>query len=507
MSGKPVFLLLCLLGFGTLSWSQIGFNKFYNQYSVIDNFARMVIDNDTIICIGIAYDTTISPSPQQILMVKLDTFGNVIQTKLYKDSLNGYLSINYITGDIIQTSDGYFAFAVAVFGRSSMQIIQLDNSLNVKSAFEYSIGDNYNEFYEQILEMPDGGFMIAGNASRPNLKKDGFVRRIDKDGNVLWFKYYGDYDKDESFRCMAKVSDNRIVLGGSNGPDFNNSQTARAGLWAIDSNGVVLDSWVGPNDPNLIVIIGLLPTPDGGFVANGRTYWGEGDWGSMVQVSLLKFDAALELQWLQHIGPNNSGYNGIYDMIPTPDGHYLVAGQRTAYGDLSLPSDDWGGWLYKFSEQGDSIWSRADNAPPGYDATGAFVYGGVGVLSSGSIVAGGKGDIDDKFVGWVVKVTADGCMDTLFCYTSGLEEPSGETGLRVFPNPTTGLIEINIPPHHGGRLVVYNAHGQKVTAHRLASGSLEIMLNLEHQPSGLYWAVFNDQAGKVLGSSRISIQR
>ena len=484
MSQKSCILLLAILGLNTLGWSQPGFNKIYSQYSGFDDFSRVIVENDTIFCIGATYDTTISPSPLQVLMVKMDTFGNIIQSKLYKDSLNGNLSMNITTGNIIKTAQGYFAFPVAVFGRASIQILQINRLLEVKSVFEYPVGENYNEFYEQIPEMSDSGFMIAGDASRPNLKQDGFVKRIDKYGNVLWFKYYGEMNKDESFRCMVKVSENRFVVGGTIGPNFNDLENIRAGLWAIDSNGVVIDTWVGPNNPNLIVITGLLPASDGEFVAYGRTYLGEGSWGSKVQISLMKFNASLQLQWLKHIGPNSSNYNGSYDMIPTQDGNFIMAGMRTSYGDLTAPSEDWGGWLYKFSDQGDSIWSRADNAPPGYTPTGQYAYGGVGELSSGSIVAGGEGDIVNKFVGWVVKVTADGCMDTLFCQTSKSEKVVVPTGVSLSPNPANNatLIRFAQPSSNGFQLVLYDLAGRILLKQQILAGLLEHTVQLSEYP-------------------------
>jgi hypothetical protein len=508
MSQKSCILLLASLGFNTLAWSQPGFNKLYSQYSGIDNFSRLIVDNDTIICIGVAYDTTISPSPQQVLMVKTDTFGNIIQSKLYKDSLNGYLSMDITSGNIIKTSQGYFTFAVTVFGRASIQIIQIDKTLEVKSTFEFPIGDNYVDFYEQIIEIVNGGFMIAGNTMRSNQKEDGFIRRIDKYGNVLWFKYYGEMNKDESFRCMVKVSENRFVVGGSIGPNFNDGENTRAGLWAIDSNGVVLDTWVGPNNPNLIVITGLLPASDGGFVACGRTYLGEGSWGSKVQISLMKFNASLQLQWLKHIGPNSSNYNGSYDMIPTQDGNFIMAGMRTSYGDLTAPSEDWGGWLYKFSDQGDSIWSRADNAPPGYTPTGPYAYGGVGELSSGSIVAGGEGDIDNKFVGWVVKVTPDGCMDTLFCQTSKSEEVVVPTSIHLSPNPANNAAQIRFAQSSsdGSQLLLCDLAGRILLNQQIPAGVLEQTIQLSEYPSGWYFVTLLENGRVVLREKLVLIR-
>ncbi|MBX2891996.1 MAG: T9SS type A sorting domain-containing protein [Saprospiraceae bacterium] len=182
-------------------------------------------------------------------------------------------------------------------------------------------------------------------------------------------------------------------------------------------------------------------------------------------------------------------------MTRTPDGHYLVAGRRTAYGDLAQPSGgDWGGWLYKFTEQGDSLWSRADNAPAPHVPGGEFAYGGVGILSSGSVVAGGLGTLSTQFVGWVVKVTADGCMDTVFCAAVGAGEPPSRvldaSLLSIAPNPARATVSLALEGEAVGdrpvRFSIHNLLGQEVWSARSASGREEVWLS--GWPAGAYIA-------------------
>ncbi|MBN8678888.1 MAG: T9SS type A sorting domain-containing protein [Chitinophagales bacterium] len=484
--------------------AQLGFNKVYQQYPGVDMFSRIIVANDTIFAVGVAYDSTEVPSPQQVLMTKTDTFGNIIKTKLYRDSLDEFLTMSFLFGNILHTSKDFIAFPVFVFGRNAYQIIQINTALEVQSIFEYPIGDNKNEFYEQLLEMPDGGFMIAGSAQRSNLKQDGFVRRVDKHGNLLWEKYYGELTKDEIITCISQTDENQFIIGGSVGPDFNNSSIIKAGIWVIDSNGTVINTWIGPQSPDFLVIRGMLTTPDGGVIAHGRTYWGEGPWGSKVQICLMKFNESLQYEWFKHIGPSSSNYNGVYDMTATPDGHYLLAGQRTSYGDFSMPSDDWGGWLYKFSAQGDSLWSRADNAPPGMNATGEYAYGGVGLLSSGSVVAGGKGDIDDKFVGWIVKVSANGCMDSLDCLISAVESVEEMGEIEVFPNPANQTLQITRRAgEKSAQLRIIGLTGT-LEEYTIPQGQTITVFSTIHLPNGLYTVVMMDE-GKVVARQKVVI--
>ena len=62
--------------------AQLGFNKVYQQYPGVDMFSRIIVANDTIFAVGVAYDSTEVPSPQQVLTTKTDTFGHIIKTKL-----------------------------------------------------------------------------------------------------------------------------------------------------------------------------------------------------------------------------------------------------------------------------------------------------------------------------------------------------------------------------------------------------------------------------------------
>lgn len=499
-------LMMCL--WQTTSIAQPGFNRIYDASSIGNKqFHKILVDQDTVIALGVGYETN---TPQGIALAKLDSSGNLLAQNFILDSLGDFLSTDFLWGDFFKTSQGHYAFPAVALNRGSYLLIQIDKNLAVKSIFEFGTPQGTSTpFDEAIVQLDDGGFFICGHISRQNQKRDGFVRRVDKNGNVLWFKYYGDYTKEEMFTCIARVSNNRFVLGGGLGPNATDPYALRAGLWAIDSNGTVTDTWVGPQDPNLIILRGMLPRPEGGFIAHGRTYWGEGDWGSKVQVSLAGFDADLQMQWLRHIGPSSSNYNGAYDMMRTADGHYLLAGERTAYGDLSEPSGgDWGGWLHKFNSVGDSLWSRADNAPDGLVPTGAYTYGGLGALSSGSIVAGGRGDIENKFTGWVVKVTADGCLDTLFCQGQSAvgEVPVGQGSLR--PNPSSGEVEwvFPAPAAPGTVLCVYDLWGRRVLELDVSVGSASHRLWLSALPNGCY-ILHTTVQGRITGRQRLVLAR
>jgi hypothetical protein len=495
---KPCFLLLAILGLNTWAWSQPGFNRIYDA-TIIGNksFDKVFVDQDTIFALGVGYQLN---SPQGLTLAKIDSFGNLVAQNLILDPLGDHLTMDFLWGNVIKTSQGYYAFPAIALGRGARLLIQIDQDLQVKSIFEFSLptGD-LSEFDNVILETQDGGFLIVGDVQRPNLKLDGFMRRIDSLGNLLWFKYLGGYLTGEYISFASQVDNNRFLLSGGG--------QAKGTLWLVDSIGVLLEQ-KNIQAPNLTNIGDHIRISDGGFIAEGSRYLGEGEWGSKIQPVLMKFDSTLQLEWLKNVGPSTSNFNTFLDLAKTLEGQIIAAGSRTAYGDPSVPGTDWGGWLFKFSEQGDSIWSRADNAPLGYDATGGFQYGGVGILSSGSIVAGGLGEVDNKLVGWVVKVTADGCMDTLFCQTSKSEEVVVPTSVHLSPNPANNAAQIRFaqPSSDGSQLLLCDLAGRILLNQQIPAGVLEQTIQLSEYPSGWYFVTLLENGRVVLREKLVVIR-
>lgn len=494
-----ICFLLFSVGFSVSTQAQPGFNKIYDFDLPTNHFRKLIVDNDTIIAYAMAFTDSV-PTGQGLLLAKMDSAGQVISYRLLQDSLDGILSVDFSWGQMIKTADGDYAFTAVNLSRGYSWLVEIDKNLETKRIYEFADTVDKVEFYDNIIQLSDG-YLISGFIQRQNLKIDGFARRIDKAGNTLWFKYYGQYNADESIQAMVRISDNRFVLGGSVGPDFNNSETARAGLWVIDTNGNVVKTWVAPDEPDLIVIRTLLSSPDEGLIAHGRIYLGEGQWGSRVQETLLKFDSTLQVEWMRQVGPVTSNVNSFWDMAATPDGHYIAAGSRTTYFDPLIDDGDWGGWLFKFTEQGDSLWSLAINLRHEFSTATSHIFGGVGTLSSGNIIAGGQAIINGQYVGWVVKVTAEGCLDTIFCNIVPAVEPplAKEDLLKIWPNPADESIQLEMSRgiFWGAMITLFNLQGQMVQRQAVAENQEMVVLHTASLPDGVYFVEVRSGRGAV----------
>ncbi|MCC7505502.1 MAG: hypothetical protein IT259_09380 [Saprospiraceae bacterium] len=281
---------------------------------------------------------------------------------------------------------------------------------------------------------------------RPNHKYDAFARRIDNEGNTLWFHYYGQYEQDDIMLGMTQLNDSLFAITGANAPDFSIVEDTRLKIWMIDSNGQIQVNWSGSDDLLAMGIFDLEIVPSGGYIAFSRTFSGYNQWDDyQLQPTLIKFDDDLQIEWIKRFGPAHSSFSIWHDMKPTPDGNYIGAGRVAPY-DLADLNAHLYGWLYKFTPEGDSIWARADlSTIPYQSGIDDNVFGGVDFLSSGSIVAGGNSYINGQLYGWIIKVTPDGCIDTLLCQPSAArpEPEPGQKRLRLSPNPADGEVSID----------------------------------------------------------------
>ena len=79
-----------------------------------------------------------------------------------------------------------------------------------------------------------------------------------------------------------------------------------------------------------------------------------------------------------------------------------------------------------------------------------------------------------------------------------------ERGLSVWPNPTSGVITVQVPG--AGSLVVYNMMGQHVATYKVASGATDVRLPAE-LAGGVYMGVYKADEGGALQTVRVMVER
>ena len=493
--------ILMLLWVG-ISWpglSQPVFNRAYDYGLPRNQFRNLIVHNDTIVCYGMARTDT-PPYRQCLFVARVDSSGMNLDHTLVCDPLGGTLDMDINWADMIHTADGGYAMTAGTVTRNDGAFVKLRSDLSVEFVREYRDTINFVEFYNAVTELPDG-YLLGGYVQTPNYLIEPFLRRVDRQGNTIWLSYYGEYTEYDLLSSNYKINDSLIVFVGGYSKDEN--LLSGRGPWIVFINpldGEVQQEW-RPSESPIEILHYIRPLPGNKWFLYGK---------KSLQVNPLRaspfwaiVDSAFNVLDMRFFGPGMLVANFLWDIEPTPDGNFIAAGEVDALDPNTEPAQVYG-WLYKVSPGMDSLWSHR-MVPPIAGTLGGF-FGGVGVLSSGNMVAGGYAGLSNGAVqGWLVKFTPDGCVDTLLCNTVpaweaeelSLQEPPA----RVYPNPTTGRFFVELPADSAPvRVLLHTPDGRTVFDQILMTSS---SLDGSTLRPGLYFCRIIDASGLRLASKLI----
>jgi len=406
---------------------------------------------------------------------------------------------------IVQTQDGGFAIVgyTAPYGTDDYDIYLIKTDYYGEIQWEKTYGGPREDWPAQIIEMPDGGFAIAGNTESFGVSMcDFWLVRTDSEGDSLWSRTYG--MRIDQVCVDMKLSPNRqFVLAGwnargaDNGPDF----------WVVvaDENG---DSLSARNygNANREYCTAMMSTANGGFVLAGGlpehafgmiAFDSECDslWG-LTSVRRSDHSEVRTLQQTENGGCLMIGYSSTGGVGRPGDsvgwivevdstGHrerdWVVDGAGWNWFTSSVRSQDdglilvgdymkeWPGshgiWIMKMSEDMDSLWSHEFDE--GFPATCKKMI----ALEDGSYIivgtTGVHGEENEDIC--VIKISSD------LNAVQEVKQPSTPILSSIYPNPFNSTLTIEYVT--GGletaatRVGVYDVNGREV-ANLLGSTSV-----------------------------------
>jgi len=227
---------------------------------------------------------------------------------------------------------------------------------------------------------------------------------------------------------------------------------------------------------------------------------------------IVQRDSAMNLISYQEYGPYAiNHYMGVLE--PSHDGGWVAAGSyTTTTDDYVSPIRTQSGRVVKLKNDGTLEWSVIDTAFFHNELGSRSYLSGVTESHSGSVYAvGWANNFDEegayRSFGWLLKITADGCVDTLCTTTSILDQlQDREQKVKVYPNPATDymIAEIGENTPNAKYIELFDPVGQLVTRMDLRAGVN--VLSLRDVVSGLYvWHVLNEN-GSAVGTVKIIVQ-
>lgn len=435
---------------------------------------------------------------------------------------------------VLQTDDGGYIVAAQTFsfgtGTSDIYIIKTDAYGN--ELWTKTYGGNAWDAPNDIKKTHDNCYVIVGKTSSYGAgASDAFLMKIDSNGDSLWFKTYGGIE-DDGANSIDICADSGFIICGST-CSYSNVFSA-VYLIKTNSNGDTL--WTSTyEEKDYNNASSIITTHDGGFLLAGIAETGGAPGADGL---VIRTNSNGDTLWMKIYG--GLSYDIFTSVCEDNNGNFLLCG--TTY---NLASGSYDAYILKINSNGQELWSKTyggfdvDNAGSiKYTNDNAFIIAG----STESYGVGGKdvlflkidqngdtlwsktfGGTSDDVAGCVRQTNDNGFIvsgytkscsansDVYLIKTdasgfSGFEKViSVKETLNVFPNPSNGMFNVNIPENlkSNPQIEVYNMQGQRVFENQYYGISSEIIeVDIRNYPKGTYVMCiknkFNSATSKVI---------
>lgn len=366
-----------------------------------------------------------------------DLVNQTIQT-----SDGGYLVVGRT-----ESADGNVSFN---HGNEDAWVIKLNASWQI--VWEKTYGGSADDSAEDVVELNDGSFVIAGYSNSTDGDVSGshggfesWIFKINNSGELLWQRMLGGSAWEWSQSIIKTPEGNVLVVGytfSSNGDIPVNNGSTDGFAATISSSGAIIwsKSYGGANAD---IIRSAAPTDDGGWMLFGETRSSIPGSQGALDYWLIKTDAQGNLLWQKAYG--GSKIDAASVILKTVDGAFLLFGYSNSdNGDVlsHIPGHtDYDLWVIRVNATGDIVWEKSIGGAKSdqiniaiQDLNGAYLLGG-GSTSSDFATNPFYGRND----AWAMKMSPAG--DVIWTKTFGGYD--NDFCNALLPTPDGGFIAAN----------------------------------------------------------------
>lgn len=384
-------------------------------------------------------------------------------------------------------------------GSHDYWVVKIDASGN--KLWDKTYGSNGLDMLYAVQQTSDGGYIFGGyspgnisgdktQASRGG--DDYWIVKVDAFGSKQWDKTFGG-SSNETLTSLIQTSDGGYLLGGYSysGASGDKSQVSKGSsdFWIIklNANGAkVWDKSFGGS--NTETWVDLLETSTGEFLVGGTSMSGIG--GDKTQANQGNYD-----YWLIKLNPQGgkiwdktyggNGWDEMTTIYQAPNGDYIIGGLSESgnSGDKSQISN--GGkdfWLLRLNSLGNKIWDASFGAALNDIPFSMQPTSDGGYIIAGESDSGISGDKSQGSMGmsdfWLLKLGPD---------LLGIEDELNDY-LRLYPNPTSGIVKLELKQKEATQVSIYNSLGKVIFTRNLFKtvGENLLYLDLSKEPKGIY---------------------
>ncbi len=278
---------------------------------------------------------------------------------------------------------------------------------------ENILGGSSDDILTDIGQV-ENGYIVVGYTKSEEIPGyhggyDIWVARVDSDLNLIWQKAFGGSGNDIAHSVLV-LDDGIIVAGETNSGDGDVEENLGGydgWIIKIDFEGnLIWQKIFGGNADDSIQEVS--PTSDSGYIAAGYTYSDIDSNKGINDFWILKIHENGDLQWQRTFG--GSSDDKAYSVIENQNGDYIAAGYTHSNdGDIS---NNYGGndvWVIKVSEEGDLLSEKSFGGSNDDRALG------LSRSCSGKLIVVGKtfssdGNVSERKGGydvWILRIDED----------------------------------------------------------------------------------------------------
>ncbi len=505
---KNLFILLLLCHFS--SFSQTYFNKRYGVSPNSLDASRVILYDNNNYIVQDAYVNNYTDNLIKLGMLKMNNLGFLEDSILFTNDIlgishsrqNGRLkrfssSSMYSTG-VIRKYNSW------VYDRGSL--FKFDNNLDTiwtKKFGERELPLDTNYYFEHFDIDEAKDLIVIGEINMEGVSSEVLLMKIDSSGTEQWERYYesGPFnlgmnvlslpDGGYALSCFkwqfqSTISHNYLIRTDSLG-----NELWRRYIGGPLDDGPLFLAWSASDS----TIVGAYHTADSALT-NSDSY---------NRLALIKVDVDNNVVYDKKFMPEKD-----YDQW-----NFYVYGINidalnniVVVGSTNEPVYHSEGYLFKFTNAGDSLWFRqykigTDNQTDHY-LTGVASAPDGGYAAVGYFVPAFS-DTGNQDV-WVIKVDSMGCISPNDCWVGNKEIPAlqAKGSLKIYPNPSSGRISIEVPQDDRGDdyvLTIWDLYGRKADEVKVPPGTLGVEIDISSYAPGLYTAV-SSSPGKIIGKGK-----
>lgn len=484
--------------------AQPGFNRAYDFGGLAVGFGSLELSGDTLVVYGVAHEE--GQHAFGMLFARFDTSGNLIDYRTHYDSLGDDFTVVY-PNSFIKLSDGSgYAGVGQFFQRENGYFARFGNDGELIDFREFFDNVYSNTNFRAVIET-GGGYMIGGTDFSPSTSIEAVIHNIDLAGDILWKRRYGLNDRMDLFNSILQINNDEFVIGAStitgNGIPLPQTKYTTK-IFAIDSLGNLKWQWESQPSLEEMGAGSIFKTEQGNWVYTSGRGWYNATYNEIsVQPKFIIRDENFNIIREDTFGVADFPINGLHKGIILDDGGWLLIGVKPVnYPIPPVPTfyNSYSGWMVRLDSQGDQLWSRVDTSFWSYETGSINYYYDAVELPGGSLVVCGYSRTYEPVLkdwGWLIKVSKDGCLDTLFCAPVSISPLSiPEKSVNVYPNPTSSLVHIESRDIAvWDRMEVYSVAGRLL---RSRQGNIDNALDLNDLPDGVYFLRLIKQGARVV---------